>query len=255
MSGEKKGSARAHSGNGDWQQNLKGGTRAEGVARGAFARVKGTTRPVILSCSHVIFPGFVAVPHQGVYQPKVQLVLLERREGCVRGLRPEEIGFLRILRAVSSADTRTAKWFGGFNNFPGTKVGFGGTKDKGGPREQYGLRNRYARPRREVQERVARWDGDQRGDPQTDSAWAWARARLLEEPAPTTEQYVRVFSPRINKVIYGTMLSHRNAPTQIRVTDPERIVYPFIIENSDDADSGIKPSIDQFLILPRPAPE
>ena len=71
---------------------------------------------------------------------------------------------------------------------------------------------------------------------------------------PTKEQYVRVYTPRLNKVIYGTMLSHHNAAAQIRVTDPDTIVYPFIIQNSDDAESGIKPSIDQFLILPRPAP-
>jgi hypothetical protein len=227
------------------------GDQAQGVL-GCFARVKGTTQPVILSCSHVIFPGFVAVPHQGIYQPKYSSC-------CSSGEKVATAVFDRKKAAFADSGGgffggyKDGKWFGGFNSFPGAKVGFGGTTDKAGigsntdcaiARLDPGVKFKNVWP-----------DGTViKGATPDGFGLGVGKGPKAGGVRPTKEQYVRVYTPRLNKVIYGTMLSHHNAAAQIRVTDPETIVYPFIIENSDDAESGIKPSIDQFLILPRPAP-
>jgi hypothetical protein len=228
------------------------GDQAEGVL-GCFARVKGTTQPVILSCSHVIFPGFVAVPHQGIYQPKYSSCCSSGEKVATAVFDSKKVAFTESNGGFFGG-YKDGKWFGGFNSFPGKKKGFGGTSDKLGhasstdcaiARLDPGVKYKNVWPDGTVIKGAATQDGLGLGVGKGPAAGG---------TRPTKEQYVRIYTPRLKKVIYGTMLSHHNGPEQIRVADPETIVYPFIIESSDDAESGVKPSIDQFLILPRPAP-
>jgi hypothetical protein len=209
-------------------------------------------RPVLLSCSHVIFPGFAAVPNMRIYSPSYSTC-------CCSGDPIATPVFDRSKPAVSDGSKswtggyKDGKWFGGFNAMTCPVRGMGDAITTGVCSNSDCA---IARLDPNVHFKNAWPDG-------TPIKGAVAAGELGAKrgpefgTAPTSEQYVRVYSPRLKRVIYGTLLSYpeRAALYQKSIPDDhDRIVHPFSMSAPDDALAGSKPAVDSFIILPRPGP-
>ena len=231
--------------------------RGEGTL-GGFARDKNG-KPVLLSCSHVLFPGFEAIPQLKVYAPNYS--------SCCGGGDPIATPQYDTSKPASSDNESglvggysAGTWTGGFNWKP--------CKRRKGPT----VIDSHAS---EVDCAIATLDPGvhflnawkiKEGDTTTmvpikgvvDDDPLLLAPGVMKGPnfrtAPTAQQYVRIYSANTGKLRYGTVLSTPR-PSELEDShDPDRLVYPWAMEDDSDNAEGMKRSIKQMLILPRPTP-
>jgi hypothetical protein len=217
---------------------------------GCFAREKGSGRPVLLSCSHVLFPDFIAAPSLGVFQPNYSLC-------CCSGERIAEPVFDPRVPATDDGygnpigGYRDGKWYGGFDvrtkavRIRGAWVkGPASDVDCATARLLPGIRFHNAWP-----------DGTPIKGIVSDVSELVAGPRFGSPVRP--DQYVRAYVPRLGRVIHGTLLRWRRegaAPFEGEVPDfpdPNFVVNPWGV---GDNKKGVRTNANQLLILPRAAP-
>jgi hypothetical protein len=218
---------------------------------GCFARDRDG-KPVMISCSHVLVPGFKIIDNMWVFSPNYS-------KCCSSGDRVGRPVFDRNQKAEDDTEGgwvggyRDGQWTGGFNWIPakvrrlGAVVnGHASETDCAMARVASGIKfqNVWRVPSGNsvitipIRGAVTSGLGIGKGpNPGT---------------APTAEQYVRVFNHVNGKLRFGTMLS--TPPPIPTVDDPDQIIFRFGISDSGDEAAGIKTSVNQFLILPRPSP-
>jgi hypothetical protein len=237
------------------QSKIHGGTLTPGPkqegALGCFA-LDEAGHFVLLTNSHVMFPNFVAVPHQGVYQPNYSSC-------CSSGD--------KIATAVfDQTKVKDGRFKGGFK----IKLGAGVIP---APNELGFTTTKSVLPCSETDCAIARLD------PGVTFKNVWKTA-TEEIPingenedvlsilgpkagtAPAPNQYVRVYTPRDGgKLIFATLvwqLTDNNNPDKIEV-DGELLtpIYEngFVFGSPEEMDAqGGMPSINQLVLLPRPKP-
>jgi hypothetical protein len=214
---------------------------------GCYALLAG--KPALLTCSHVMFPAFVALPQIGIFQPDYS--------SCCSG--GDKIG----TPVYDAKDIKEGKYKGGFKTLLGD-VQVPAPNDKG-----------YTTAKNQVCSEtdcaIARLDlnpftrfRNVWNTPEGEIPITGENSDVLSilfpkaGTAPAPEHYVRVFSPRLNKLIYGTLLWMKTSEitADSTIIDGQRFtpLFPFGISESPSGDeaAGTLPSINQFLILPRP---
>ena len=238
-------------------------------ALGCFARLKVDGKPVLLTNSHVMFPGYKVFPSTAIYQPNYSSC-------CFGGDRIARPVYDRNKPARNLAPSgagedlydgyKDGKWFGGFN------ATLGGTWFMN-PLSGGWTKTRSTFTCSKTDCAIARLDPGVRfsnvltgpgGEIITINGANVEPISVLGPSAgtpPAYREYVRVLSPR--GLIYGTMLS-RIAPDVIPQSEKRRdrhgnehtvtpiwdVGYP----PEDAEEVGTKTLINQFLILPRPTP-
>ncbi|MEU8359906.1 hypothetical protein AB0C27_28220 [Nonomuraea sp. NPDC048882] len=218
---------------------------------GCFARDSGG-HPVLLSCAHVLFPGFKVIDKFAVYSP-------DYSSCCSSGV--------RIGRPVYDPNQKAqptegeewvggyhdGQWTGGFNWIP-AKVRVMGTVVNGHASETDCAMARL--------------------DPGVKFHNAWQvnlGSTVTSIPIkgavtdglgigkgppvgtlPSHEQYVRVYNAVNGRLRFGTMLS--NTLSEPDVADPDRIIMRVGMSDPRDHGTGSKTNVNQFMILPRPSP-
>jgi hypothetical protein len=219
---------------------------------GGFAQDKNG-HPVLLSCSHVLFPGFEVIDNLKVYSPDYS--------SCCSGGDP--IGTPVFDQNQPARSDDAGGWVGGYANGTWTggftwitaKVSIMGTPVTGDASE-----TDCAIARLDPGIRFQNVWQVKQGSQLTSIPIAGAVSDGLgigKGPplgtAPTVQQYVRVYSAVTGQLKYGTMLSTPPADI-VHVDDPDKIIYRWGISDPKDSRDGIKTSVNQFLILPRPTP-
>jgi hypothetical protein len=227
-------------------------------ALGCFALDK-TGRPVLLTCSHVMFPGFLAGPRFGVYQPDYS--------SCCSG--GDKIA-TPVYNPNDAASYKDGKWKGGFLIQVGQtyRPGPMGVPKKTANNETCSLTDCA----------IARLDpgvpfSNVLKAPGGDIKINGVNREVLDVlgplagTTPKREEYVRVFTPRDGgKLIYGTITWKftEEVVDSIKVDDTpgaERRVTPIFNNGFSDKSAeqeetaGVLPYINQFIILPRPEPD
>ena len=225
-------------------------------ALGCFARDKNG-KTVLLSCSHVLFPAFNVIDDLRVFQPNYSSCC-SSGDPIARPVFDAKKKAEEIVKGVEwSGGYHEGKWFGGFNSIP-AKIGsnFMGATDPSGHASEVDCAIAMLDPGIKFRN-VWRFEvGDQVQEVPlvgavTDGLGVGKGPDL--GTAPTSAQYVRVYSTSAGKLMFGTLLS--TPPADIpHVDDPDKIIYRWGISDSSDAGMGIKTSVNQFLILPRPTP-
>jgi hypothetical protein len=180
---------------------------------GCFARLGD--RDVLLTCSHVLFPGFRVVANQAVYQPYFS--------SCCSGGD-------RFAAPITIGEPVDGKTFGGFTGSVSLvdcgiadldeKVKFAniwvdGTAIKGVVKSGLGV----------------------------------VKGPKLEDE-PSAEQLVKIYTPRLGRVIQGTLLAD---PTKAASNaDPDKVIFAREFANPDDDAAGTRTLTNQFLVMPRP---
>lgn len=222
---------------------------------GGFGR-DASGHPVLISCSHVLFPGFKALSNTRVYSP---------------GYSSTCCGGDPIARPVFDATKQASDegpvegwvggyhaglWTGGFNWIP-AKVNVNGHNVNGHASE---IDCAAARLDPGVRFSNA-WQINLSGTVNTiplkgvvtDSLGIGKGPKL--GTAPTDQQYVRLYSAEHETLQYGTMLSLPILGEEVaQVGDPDNLIYRSGIGDLTDARAGTKANVNQLLILPRPAP-
>jgi hypothetical protein len=239
------------------------GPSKDGVL-GCFAK-DASGKPVLLTNSHVMFPHFLALAHMGMFQP-------DYSSCCSSG---DKIA----TPVFDPAQVQDGKYKGGFK----TKIGRGvipAPNDKGwkvenivhssetdcaiarlDPRIQF--KNVLKVPTEQV-------PGSAPGAPGStiEIAINGSNDDVLSVlgpaagTAPAPEQYVRVFTPRGGgRLIFGTLTwtPHGDADSDSMVVNGTRQTPifrdAFVIGSPEDEEkAGSIPSVNQFVILPRPKP-
>jgi hypothetical protein len=210
---------------------------------GCFAQDKNG-KPVLLSCSHVIFPGFKVIDNMGVFQPKYSSC-------CSNGAKIAVPVFDKSKKAKKQDD---GGWVEGYHEGTWTG-GFNSIAAPGQPSE--------------VDCAIAKLDpgikfhnlwrvkaGEQTTDIPLKGTITEGLGIVMGPPlgtAPSAAQYVRVYSQNSGKLSYGTMLSVPSAGIP-HADDPDKLLFRLGISDPSDKRAGIKTSVNQFLILPRPTP-
>ncbi|WP_328960619.1 hypothetical protein [Streptomyces virginiae] len=219
---------------------------------GCFAR-DSSGHPVLLSCAHVLFPGFKVIGDLAVYSP-------DYSSCCSSGVRVGRPHYDPKLKAQPTEGNewvggyREGQWTGGFNWIPARVRGPGGTNLPGHASETDCA---MARLDPGVKFHNA-WQVDVGGTVTTIPIKGAVTEGLgigKGPPVgtlPSHEQYVRVYNAVNGRLRFGTMLS--NTLSEPDVTDPDRIVFRLGISDPKDHGSGSKTNVNQFLILPRPSP-
>ncbi|MEV4476513.1 hypothetical protein ACFFR3_19535 [Nonomuraea salmonea] len=218
---------------------------------GCFAR-DSSGHPVLLSCSHVLFPGFKVIGDMAVHSPDYS--------SCCSG-------GVRIGRPVYDPNQkaqpieggewvggyREGQWTGGFNWIP-AKVRVLGTVVNGHASETDCA---MARLDPGVMFRNV-WQVDLGGTVTTipikgavTDGLGIGKGPVLGT-LPSHEQYVRVYNAVNGRLKYGTMLS--NTLTEPDVSDPDRIIMRVGMSDPSDHKAGSMTNVNQFMILPRPSP-
>ncbi|MFE9775611.1 hypothetical protein ACFYOV_28885 [Streptomyces sp. NPDC005931] len=218
---------------------------------GGFARDRNGN-PVLVTCSHVLFPGFKIIDDLAVYTPHYSSC-------CFNGVRIGRPVYDRNVKAQPTeldewvGGYHAGTWTGGFNWIPakvrvmGTAVnGHASEVDCATARLDPGVRFHNA------------WQVDLGGSTTTIPIKGAVTDGLgiVKGPPlgtlPSREQYVRVYNAVNGTLRFGTMLS--NTLAEPDVGDPDRLIMK--VGNSDDSDHGrgMKASVNQFMILPRPSP-
>lgn len=220
---------------------------------GCFARDAGG-KPVLLSCSHVIFAEFLVVGDMRVFAPDYS--------SCCSGGDPiARPIFDPNLKARSDTEGGVVggylngTWTGGFNWIPTRVRGPGGTNIPGNASE--------------VDCAIARLNPGVRFH----NVWRVRQGSAVTEiplkgavtdglgigkgpalgTAPTEQQYARAYGGMSERLVYGTMVS--TPPDIPHADDPDRLLFRWGISDSSDQAQGIKTSVNQFLMLPRPTPK
>jgi hypothetical protein len=219
-------------------------------ALGCFALDSGG-KPVLLTCSHVLFPGFHAFPGLAVYQPNYS--------SCCSG------GDRIATPVFDATQIEDGKYKGGFKTALGTvqvpapnSAGYTTLNNQTCSVTDCAIASLDQNPTARFRNVWTTPGGEIAiGDVNTD---------FLSIPftaagtAPQPQSYVRVFSPMRNTLIYGTLAWF---PTDTGDPDGMQIngkwlspLFKFGITDSPQADeaAGSLPSLNQFLIMPRPAP-
>ncbi|MBC7782822.1 MAG: hypothetical protein H7144_03200, partial [Burkholderiales bacterium] len=217
-------------------------------ALGCFAK-DSAGKPVLLTNSHVMFPHYLALSHLGVYQPDYS--------SCCSG------GDKIATAVFDPAKVIDGKYKGGFKE----KLGIGyipgpfGPTKSGGPLHCSETDCAIARLDPGVQFRnvLKTPDGEIAINGINDDVLSVLGPSAGTAPAP--DQYVRIFTPRDGgKLIYGTLTwtVTEEIPDSIEVNGIR--LSPifrngFVIGSPEDEErAGSFPSINQFIILPRPKP-
>ena len=227
---------------------------------GGFAQDKNG-KPVLVSDSHVLFPGFEVIPNLKAYVPDYS--------SCCGGGDP--VATPQYDTSQSAAPDGEGGLVGGYA--PGTWTGgFNWVAYK----EQGPGGNLFDSHGSEVDCAVAKLD------PGVQFLNAWSitvdktttttipiKGAIAADPnnaapgvvkgppfgtLPSDGQYVRFYSAITGKLQYGTVLSTPRPNALKDPHDPDNLIYPFGIVGDDDKTEGIKRTIRQMLILPRPAP-
>jgi hypothetical protein len=208
-------------------------------------------KPVLLTCSHVMFPGFAAVPNMRLFSP-------DYSSCCCSGDPVASPVFDKNKAATPGTDSvfvngyHQGKWFGGMSNksgkvWRGLVPGFVAATDVDAAIAELDPRVHFKNA----------WpDGTIiKGVVPEDEIGAVKGPKLGDPIAP--EQYVRIYSSQSKKVVYGTLLAYPEsiAPFQTTYFDPEHVVWPTAQEDElSDSTAGTRPTINRFMILPRPGP-
>ncbi|MEV4571296.1 hypothetical protein AB0K12_46755 [Nonomuraea sp. NPDC049419] len=210
---------------------------------GCFAR-DSSGHPVLLSCSHVLFPGFKVIGNMAVHSPDYSSCC----SGGVRIGRPIYDPNQKAQPIEGGAwvgGYREGQWTGGFN-WISTPNGHASETDCAMARLDPGVTFRNA------------WQVDVGGTVTTIPIKGAVTSGLGigKGPAlgtlPAREQYVRVYNAVNGRLKYGTLLSNTLAPQD--PADPDRIVMRMEISDPSDHAAGSMTNVNQFLILPRPSP-
>jgi hypothetical protein len=220
---------------------------------GCFA-LDSNGKPVLLTCSHVLFPGFHAFPGLAVDQP----------DYSTTG------GGDRIATPVfDPSQIQGGLYKGGF------KLALGDVQvPSPGPGGYTTLRNQTCS---KTDCAIASLDANPIA--RFRNVWTTSGGEIAiggvntdvvntipYTPAGTTpqaESYVRVFSPGRKTLIYGTLIwikTHVGDPDGMKFANENDLwrtpFFHFGVSESPkkDEEAGILPSLDHFLILPRPAP-
>jgi hypothetical protein len=226
-----------------------------GGALGCFARALGSGRPdgvangapVLLSCSHVLFPGFRVIPNPGVYFPKFSSCCSNGRKFATPAWDPTQV--------------EKGKYQGGFG--PGIPAKIGSMIGATQPGHAHETDCAIASIDEGALFRnvIAFEQKDANGDTQVEvipiKGAVTEGLGIGKGPnfgtAPTASQYVRIWSTNSGRLMHGTMFS--TPPADIaHFDDPDKIVYRWGIEDAGDASVGAMTNVNQFLILPRPTP-
>ncbi|MFD5521050.1 hypothetical protein [Streptomyces sp. NPDC127066] len=215
---------------------------------GCFAR-DSSGRPVLLSCSHVLFPGFTIIDDLAVYTPNYS-------KCCSSGVRIGQPVFDRNVKAQPTEGDEwvggyhAGTWTGGFNWIP-AKVRVMGTVVNGHASETDCA---MARLDPGVKFHNA-WQVDLGGSTTTiplKGAVIDGHGIVPGPPVgtlPSSEQYVRIYNAVNGRLRFATMLSH--PATQ---DDPDPLIFTIGVSGPKDHGRGSKANVNQFLILPRPSP-
>jgi hypothetical protein len=230
---------------------------------GCFAR-DSAGKPVLLTNSHVMFPHFLALSHLGIYQP-------DYSSCCSSG---DKIA----TPVFDPAQVKDGKFKGGFKmiNLMGGVVPApnprGWTKQKIVHSSETDCAIARLDPRVQFSN-VLRVPADQvpgsaKPGSTVDIAINGSNDDVLSVlgpkagTTPAPDQYVRVFTPRGGgRLIFGTITwtPHSVADSDSMVVDGTRQTPifrdAFVIGSPEDEErAGSVPSINQFVILPRPKP-
>ncbi|GGU12223.1 hypothetical protein [Streptomyces lateritius] len=215
-------------------------SQGEGGSLGCFARDRNG-RPVLLSCSHVLFPGFSVIDDLGVYSPDYS--------SCCSG--GDRVGRPLIDMNVKAQHTQSGDWVGGYHD--GTWTG--------------GFKWDAARQASETDCATAILDPGVRfhnvwqvktGNTVTSipikgavtSGFGIGKGPSLGT-LPSREQYVRVYNAVNGRLKWGTLVG---LPSAVSAGDPDGILWMDKRGDASDRRAGILPTFRQFLILPRPTP-
>jgi hypothetical protein len=213
-----------------------------GGTLGGFARDKAGN-PVLVTCSHVLFPGFKVTPDLRVYSPGYS--------SCLFGGDP--IGVPVFNQEQPASPDGAGGWVGGFHD--GTWTG-----GFNAPEE---IPSDAPANASEVDCAIARLDSGIQfhNEWRIDTAGGTKKIPIrgavtkglgvIAGPGwgylPTEQQYVRMYSANWGGVLrWGTVLSWG--------LNKELLYHSPIFDPKTDRAAGVKPSINQFLILPRPVP-
>ncbi len=222
---------------------------------GGFAR-DSQNRPVLVTASHVLFPGFKVINNMQVFSPDysssccsgdpIGVPVFDKNQAAEIDLNfpPEEDQWIKGYHKGT--------WTGGFHPVPAQVKVFGNVRLPGSPSN--------------VDCAIARLD------PGVSFHNVWKVEDGLEIPIagavkegfgigkgpefgtlPTEYQLVRIFSANTGRLRWGTMLSTKPAGEHT-VLDPDELLYGWGISDPSDRAAGVKTHVNQFLILPRPAP-
>ncbi|MFF2949749.1 hypothetical protein ACFVVU_00130 [Kitasatospora sp. NPDC057965] len=215
---------------------------------GCFAQ-DSSGKTVLLTCSHVLFPGFRIIDDLAVYTPKYS-------KCCSNGVRIGTPVYDRSVKAQPAENNEwvggyhDGTWTGGFNWIP-AKVRVMGTAVNGHASE-YDCATARLDPGVKFHNA---WQVDLGGSTTTIPLKGAVTDGHGIVPGPQTgtlpsdQQYVRIYNAVNGRLKFGTMLSHK--ATQ---DDPDELVFTVGISDARDHGAGSKANVNQFLILPRPSP-
>jgi hypothetical protein len=222
---------------------------------GGFGR-DASGHPVLISCSHVLFPGFKALSNTRVYSPNYSPSFCNgdpiARPVFDVAKQASDEGVVEGWVGGYHAGT----WTGGFN-WIAAKVNVDGHKMRGHASE-----TDCAAARLDPGVRFSNaWQINLSGTVSTiplkgavtDSLGIGKGPEL--GTAPTEQQYVRLYSAEHETLQYGTMLFRPTLGRDVpEAGDPDNLLYRSGIGNLNDAGVGSKANVNQLLILPRPTP-
>jgi hypothetical protein len=219
-------------------------------ALGCFA-LDANQKPVLLSCSHVLFPGFNAIPGLAIYQPnyssccsggdKIAIPVYDSTQienGLFKGGFKTQLGSVQVPAPNASGYTT-------LNNETCTLTDCAIATLILNPNCRF--RNVWKTSSGEIQ--IGGVNTDILSIPYTPAG-----------TTPADESYVRIFSPVANQLMFGTLLwfkTYDGDPDGMNIGQKRLTpLYKQGISDSpqDDLAAGTLPSLNQFLILPRPAP-
>jgi hypothetical protein len=219
-------------------------------ALGCFA-LDSNNKPVLLTCSHVLFPGFHAIPGLAVYQPNYS--------SCCSG------GDKIATPVFDTTQVQDGLYKGGFKTLLGpvqvpapNSAGYTTVPNQTCCLTDCAIASLDLNPNTQFRNVLPASSGE--------IAFGGVNTDILSIPftaagtAPQDQSYVRVYSPMSNKLIYGTLMwfkTHDGDPdgTIINGTTLTPLFKNGISDSpTEDENAGTMPSLNQFLILPRPAP-
>lgn len=226
---------------------------------GGFAR-DSQNRPVLVTASHVLFPGFKVINNMRVFCPNysssccggdpIGVPVFDRNQAAIK----DDEAFAGDDKTVQWTNGyHNGTWTGGFHRVPAQIRSFTGSPVQGGAST--------------VDCAIARldpgisfhnvWNVEQLGLTIPIKGAVTEGFGIGKGPdfgtKPTAQQLVRIFSANTGQLRWGTMLSTKPVVGLLE-PDPDHLLYGWGMGDSSDLAVGMKTHVRQFLILPRPAP-
>jgi hypothetical protein len=219
---------------------------------GGFAKDK-TGRPVLVTASHVLFPGFKTIANMQVFSP-------DYSSTCCNG---DPIGKPVFDRNQAAHKDEFGGWWGGYQDGTWTG-GFNWVVCQ----VRGGMGANVLGHASEVDCAMATldpgiqfhnvWEVDLGNGVSTipikgavSDGLGVAKGPEFDH-LPNLAQYVRIYSRNSRQLRWGTIVS--TTPDIEHGDDPDHLVYRWAISDSTDKAAGSKANVDQFLFLPRPTP-